>query len=145
MKNVDKTKNAYRKFKTSLSPIFSVWLLLGFAYCPAIRPTRSSYKGKLHGQQRARMEQRTTGMRAPQTRMRENERMSPILAAILSCRCRCQNGHGLCERTMAFLCASIETLCTVAGMEEEGLVPLDGSELMAETLDLEGNISQDQG
>lgn len=46
---------------------------------------------------------------------------------------------------MAFLCASIETLCTVAGMEEEGLVPLDGSELMAETLDLEGSISQDQG
>lgn len=45
---------------------------------------------------------------------------------------------------MAFLCARIETLCTIAGMEEEGLVPLYGSELMAETLYLGGSISRDQ-
>ena len=33
--------HTYRKFKTSLSPIFSVWLLLGFAHSPAMRPTHT--------------------------------------------------------------------------------------------------------
>lgn len=44
----------------------SVPLLLGLAYCPAMRPIR------------------TMGTRAPQTRISENERMSPILAVIFS-------------------------------------------------------------
>jgi hypothetical protein len=49
------------------SPSFSYELLLGLAYCPAIRPMR------------------TTGKRAPQIRTREKERMSPIFEEMFSC------------------------------------------------------------
>lgn len=49
-----------------LSPTFSIGLLRGFAYCPAMRPIR------------------TTGVRAPQMRIREKERISPIFAVMFS-------------------------------------------------------------
>ena len=57
------------KLGTSLSPIFSVGLLRGFAYCPAMRPIR------------------TTGIRAPHIRIREKERISPIFAVMFSYGC----------------------------------------------------------
>ena len=56
----------YLKLGTNLSPTFSVGLLRGFAYCPAIRPIR------------------TTGVRAPQMRIKEKERINPIFAVIFS-------------------------------------------------------------
>lgn len=57
----------YRKLNTSLpSGSFSVLLDRGFANWPAIRPIR------------------TTGTRAPQIRIRENDSMSPILFDIFS-------------------------------------------------------------
>ena len=59
--------NTDLKLKTCLpSPSFSYELLLGLAYCPAIRPMR------------------TTGNRAPQIRTREKERMSPIFEEMFS-------------------------------------------------------------
>lgn len=54
------------KLNTVLPSTTSVPLLLGFAYCPAIRPTR------------------TTGILAPQIKINEKLRMSPILALTFS-------------------------------------------------------------
>ena len=74
-------------------------------------------------------------------RMSENERIRPIFAEILSYT---SVRTGVNWRERAFLCAGIKTLCTIAGMEKKSFVPLDGSKLKAETLDLEDSISQDQ-
>ena len=64
----------YLKLGTSLSPIVSVGRLRGFAYCPAMRPIR------------------TTGIRAPQIRIKEKERINPIFAVMFSCGCRSCEG-----------------------------------------------------
>lgn len=66
--NAAKQRATHRKVNTSFFPSFvsttSVALLLGFAYCPAIRPTR------------------TTGTRAPQMTIRLMSRTSLSLASI---------------------------------------------------------------
>lgn len=61
---------AHLKLGTNLSPTFSVGLLRGFAYCPDMRPIR------------------TTGVRAPQMRIREKERINPTFAVMFSYGCR---------------------------------------------------------
>jgi hypothetical protein len=61
-------RKAYRKLRTSLpSGSRSVLLDRGLANCPAIRPMR------------------TTGMRPPQIRIREKDKISPILLDMFSC------------------------------------------------------------
>ena len=111
-----KLTRTYLKLGTNLSPIFSVGLLRGFAYCPAMRPIR------------------ITGVREPQMRIREKERINPIFAVMFSYGCHLGDIRKKILGT--HVGASFKTLCTVPSVEEERFVLLDLGELVLQPLDL---------
>lgn len=98
---------------------FSVPLERGLAYCPAMRPIR------------------TTGRRIPQIMISENWRMSPSLWRIFCCRSVSVVSiwYG-----MTRLVACFKALCTVSGVQQERLVVLDERKLMTQSLNLLGSI-----
>jgi hypothetical protein len=76
-------------------------------------------------------------MRWPQMMMREKVRMRPIFEEIISC----MDGQSRCitprARGKSHMCAGIKALSAVAGVEEEGLIALNGGKLVSQALDLE--------
>jgi hypothetical protein len=77
----------------------------------------------------------TTGKRAPQMRMSEKERMRPILAEMFSCLATWAVSNSRLVKSPTYVSACVKTLGTIAGVEEESLIPLHLGELVAKTLD----------
>ena len=67
----------------------------------------------------------TIGNRAPQIKMSEKDKMRPILFEIFSCRGIVRSQYVGTYAHAAYMCASVEALCTVTSVQEEGLVLLD--------------------
>jgi hypothetical protein len=76
-------------------------------------------------------------MRWPQMMMREKVRMRPIFEEIISCIDGQSCCVTACARGKSHMCAGIKALGAVAGVEEEGLIALNGGKLVPEALDLE--------
>lgn len=81
-----------------------------------------------------RMHSLTTGNLAPQMRIKEKDKINPILAVMFSYML--VSSRATKRRRTTDVGTSIEAFCTISGVKQEGLVFLNEGQLMSETLDL---------